>query len=92
MIDTFAAYQQRLEQTYRETEHHLDEVTEPTACERWRQKLIRIEQALERLHNGSFGQCLSCGAAVSRARLKALVYAEFCLSCQQEYEQQFISP
>lgn len=51
-------------------------------------ELTRIEYALERMRNGHFGACESCGAAIPMARLNALPYAVLCIKCQREAERQ----
>lgn len=49
--------------------------------------LIRqIDDALERLEDGSFGKCRDCSTRISEARLKALPYADLCLDCKAESE------
>jgi DnaK suppressor protein len=47
---------------------------------------FRVRGALERLDEGSYGQCESCEGDISTARLKALPWASRCLSCEQEQE------
>jgi DnaK suppressor protein len=51
-------------------------------------ELSRIEYALERMRNGHFGVCESCGTAIPMARLNALPYATSCIKCQREAERQ----
>lgn len=41
-----------------------------------------IDEALERIADGSFGLCDSCDGAIALARLEAIPYARLCLSCQ----------
>ena len=45
-----------------------------------------IREALERLQNGTFGSCESCGHAIPLERLKAIPYARLCLGCKSEEE------
>src|ERR1051325_9255030 len=47
------------------------------------QLLRDIEEALERLRDGSYGICAECGMPVSRKRLEAIPWARFCVSCQE---------
>ena len=49
-------------------------------------RLQDIEDALDRLQDGSFGHCEGCGEVVSVERLKAIPYARFCVACQSELE------
>ncbi len=51
-------------------------------------ELARIEYALERMHTGQFGICEGCGCSIPMARLNALPYATFCITCQREAERQ----
>jgi DnaK suppressor protein len=54
-------------------------------------ELTRIEYALERMRNGHFGACEGCGANIPMARLNALPYATYCITCQREMEHQGVS-
>jgi RNA polymerase-binding protein DksA len=47
------------------------------------QLLTQVGDALERLEEGTYGDCEQCGKAIDPARLKALPYATLCLQCQQ---------
>jgi len=52
-----------------------------------------IDAALERLQEGTFGQCQRCGASISAGRMQAQPSAATCLACQELAERQrsFIS-
>ncbi|MFH0963934.1 MAG: TraR/DksA family transcriptional regulator [Planctomycetota bacterium] len=52
-----------------------------------REELKEIDRAIERLENGSFGVCDSCGGRIRKTRLKALPHARCCIGCQREMEQ-----
>lgn len=45
--------------------------------------LREIEDALQRLREGTYGTCLDCGMPVSRKRLDAVPWARSCVSCQE---------
>jgi DnaK suppressor protein len=45
-----------------------------------------IEAAQQRMTKGSFGVCLTCGDEIQVRRLQALPWTQFCLSCQEELE------
>ncbi|MDA1202362.1 MAG: TraR/DksA family transcriptional regulator, partial [Planctomycetota bacterium] len=49
-------------------------------------ELASIENALERMQEGSYGQCEVCGGRIPVARLQALPYATMCIGCQRELE------
>ena len=46
-----------------------------------RDELRRIEKALERLSEGIYGVCTSCGEDIPVPRLEAVPYAEECIDC-----------
>lgn len=46
-------------------------------------ELASIEKALERIREGSYGLCESCGGKIPVARLNALPYATLCIECQR---------
>ena len=48
--------------------------------------LRKIEEALQRIRDGSYGQCADCGDEISPERLEALPFASLCMKCQQEEE------
>jgi DnaK suppressor protein len=45
--------------------------------------LRKAEKALERLNEGSYGVCESCGTAIPIARLEVLPYTTVCVECAQ---------
>lgn len=45
-----------------------------------------VIEALERVENGEFGRCESCGKWIRKERLKAVPYARNCITCQTEQE------
>ncbi|MFH1752728.1 MAG: TraR/DksA C4-type zinc finger protein [Candidatus Omnitrophota bacterium] len=51
-----------------------------------RQTLSKIEDALKRVENSSYGKCEGCGKAISKKRLNAVPHAENCKACQEEEE------
>ena len=46
-------------------------------------RLDAIEAALQRISNGTFGNCLSCGEPISAERLTAVPFATKCRKCMQ---------
>jgi DnaK suppressor protein len=48
--------------------------------------LKKVDQALLRLEEGTYGVCPECGAAIAPARLRALPFASLCRDCQAEAE------
>jgi RNA polymerase-binding protein DksA len=51
--------------------------------ERERRTLTEIESALNRLKDGVYGTCASCGNAIPSARLEALPWARLCVPCAE---------
>ena len=51
--------------------------------------LDKIEAALERVEEGTYGQCEECGAKIPKTRLNAIPYATMCVKCASEYERGF---
>lgn len=50
------------------------------------QILYEIEEALKRIQEKNFGDCLSCAKPISRRRLTAIPYASLCIECQGREE------
>jgi DnaK suppressor protein len=49
--------------------------------------LKKIDEALRRLEEGSYGDCAECGQRIAEARLKALPFANTCRECQEHREE-----
>lgn len=45
--------------------------------------LSAIEEALQRIDNGTFGTCVRCGKPIAEERLEAIPYATRCIDCQR---------
>jgi len=45
--------------------------------------LRRIDAALDRIEDSSYGECLNCGKAVLQKRLDAVPWARHCIDCQE---------
>ena len=45
-----------------------------------------IDDALERIEEGTFGICDACEKKINKERLKAVPYASLCINCQREEE------
>lgn len=48
-----------------------------------------IEGALERIEEGTYGQCEECGVKIPKMRLNAIPYASLCIKCASQEEQSF---
>ncbi|MEI6633597.1 MAG: TraR/DksA family transcriptional regulator [Chlamydiota bacterium] len=48
--------------------------------------LYRIDQALRRMEERTYGRCETCGSAIKLTRLKAVPWARLCLPCKEAEE------
>ncbi len=48
--------------------------------------LDAIDDALERIEDGTFGKCESCDKLIPKDRLKAVPHANLCIECQRQEE------
>src|SRR5690625_246576 len=48
-----------------------------------RDLLLQTQRALERLDNGTYGLCESCGEPIGKMRLMAFPRATLCMSCKK---------
>jgi len=48
--------------------------------------LADIDAALQRIEEGTYGICTSCGKQISEERLEARPWATLCIDCQRERE------
>jgi DnaK suppressor protein len=51
-----------------------------------RNRLVEINDAIEKIDHGTYGICSSCGCEIPQARLLAMPTAKYCLTCQSEKE------
>ncbi|ORJ58760.1 RNA polymerase-binding protein DksA [Geothermobacter hydrogeniphilus] len=56
--------------------------------DRERKLANKIREALERIEDGEFGLCESCGEEIGEGRLKARPVATLCIECKTEQERQ----
>ncbi len=52
-----------------------------------RQLLSMVDTALDRIRDGSFGECISCGNEINPKRLEAVPWTRHCIECQEKLEQ-----
>jgi len=53
-----------------------------------KEKLQAINEALEKIHEGSYGICEECGDKIGAGRLKVMPLAKYCVSCQSKLEKE----
>ena len=51
-----------------------------------RQLLQMVESALQRIREGAFGECVSCGNEINPKRLEAVPWTRYCIACQEKKE------
>ena len=52
-----------------------------------RDTLQLVEEALQRIQEGHFGECVHCGGEMQQKRLEAVPWARHCIPCQEKQEQ-----
>ena len=50
------------------------------------EQLSLVRQALERLKEGTYGECIHCGKTIGLKRLEALPWTPACIECQEKIE------
>ena len=53
-----------------------------------KEKLLAIEEALEKIREGTYGVCEECGDEIGAGRLKAMPLAKLCVTCQSRLEKE----
>ena len=48
--------------------------------------LREVVAALERMREGTYGRCVTCGRSIPRVRLAVIPYARRCTGCQTQHE------
>ncbi|MGE5215889.1 MAG: TraR/DksA family transcriptional regulator [Chloroflexota bacterium] len=56
--------------------------------DREREKLLAIDEALQRIADKSYGICESCEGEIHLGRLKILPFTRLCVKCQEENERE----
>ncbi len=54
--------------------------------ERELKNLKKLDQALKRIYDNTYGICRFCGKEIPENRLRAIPFAEFCIKCQRNEE------
>jgi DnaK suppressor protein len=52
-----------------------------------RNTLRLVEEAMDRISEGTYGECTNCGDEISSKRLEAIPWAPYCIKCQELMEQ-----
>jgi len=56
--------------------------------DREREKLLAIDEALQRIKEKTYGICESCEGEIQLGRLKVLPFTRLCVKCQEENEKE----
>ena len=56
--------------------------------DREREKLVAIDEALQRIKEKTYGLCESCEGEIQLGRLKVLPFSRLCVKCQEENEKE----
>jgi DnaK suppressor protein len=56
--------------------------------DREREKVVAIDEALQRIKEKSYGLCESCEGEIQLGRLKVLPFTRLCVKCQEENEKE----
>ncbi|MFC1937072.1 TraR/DksA family transcriptional regulator [Chloroflexota bacterium] len=51
-----------------------------------KEQLVKIERALQKFEQGTYGLCDKCGQPIVSERLEALPYASLCVGCKAKQE------
>ena len=55
--------------------------------DRERRLIKKIKEAIERIDEGTYGECVECGEDISIARLKARPVTKLCINCKSKQEE-----
>ena len=53
--------------------------------------LTEVERALERISDGTYGKCVTCGQPIPEKRLEAIPWAARDIKCEEQLEQRNLS-
>jgi DnaK suppressor protein len=55
---------------------------------REKEKLRLIEEALDKIEEGTYGTCEECGGKIPKGRMKAMPFALYCVDCKEMIEKE----
>ncbi len=53
-----------------------------------KEKLLAIEEALEKIQEGTYGVCEECGDEIGTGRMRVMPLARLCVNCQSRFEKE----
>ncbi|WP_415900806.1 TraR/DksA family transcriptional regulator [Neptuniibacter sp. QD48_11] len=69
-----------------EVEHAVELERQFETLQRHHDEIAECQEALKRIEEGSFGECINCGEEIELTRLKANPTASRCIRCQSIHE------
>jgi DnaK suppressor protein len=76
-------YDQHMAETATTT---LDREIDLTLQENARATLAKIDRALHKVDDGTYGQCDNCGKPIGESRLEIAPYSTLCVDCKRQIE------
>jgi DnaK suppressor protein len=64
----------------------IDRERDLSLLENTRDLLDKVDLALKKIEEGTYGKCANCGKSIEAARLRALPHASLCISCKRKEE------
>ncbi|MBF0237103.1 MAG: RNA polymerase-binding protein DksA [SAR324 cluster bacterium] len=65
-----------------------DHITVLRIRDRQNKLLGKIQEALDRIENGTFGECEECGGPIGSKRLSIRPVTTLCINCKEEQEEE----
>lgn len=56
--------------------------------EHQKRTIDQIDEALERIDEGTYGECEECGVKIPKGRLRIRPFAKLCVECQEKVERE----
>ena len=53
-----------------------------------KEKLLAIEEAMEKIQEGAYGVCEECGDEIGSGRMRVMPLAKLCVNCQSRFEKE----
>ena len=63
-----------------------------TIGQEMRDRATVIEEALQRMDDGTYGTCRRCGREIPMERLQIMPFSNYCVECQEFVDQQAADP
>jgi DnaK suppressor protein len=86
ILDTLPEEKSSVRDTEEQSVSDFVEEVDFTLMQMKSETLAKIDEALQRLAEGTYGRCLDCGREIPGARLVALPFAARCRDCQERQE------